>query len=291
MSTTPLPQASADAPCAVCGTGMALRPVGDSKLFVCPSCGLGRVPDVGTRPDFWEAGAEDELEHKYWTEARADMFEKALIHLESYGSPGRLIDVGGGVGHFAERALARGWDAFSVEISEPARQVAAGRLGSERSLAPEQVRERPGTFDVVTLWCVIAHVLDPVDLVRSAVDLVAPGGRILLTTPNFIFQGAAARALARLGHPYDLISRDHVLHFTPSALRKLLAAAGVESPRFVYVGSSDYCFISPRFATVLIPAKKVWNRIGAHAGVAGLPPLSSELQVIGRKAPTPATKD
>lgn len=283
MSTT-IPELAGRITCGLCGSEMRRRAVGDTDLLLCGACGLGRVPEMQAGPDFWTA-EHDELEKDYWTTRRSAMFTRALERLREGGAPGRLVDLGGGVGYFAELALNQGWDAYSVDISPAAQQAAGARLGPGRSLSPEQARELAGQCDVVTLWCVIAHVLDPLALVRQAVDLLKPGGRLLITTPNFIFQGNLARLLARLDRPYDLVCRDHILHFTPAAADRLLGRAGLDRWGYEYLGVTDNCFLSRRFARVLVPAKRVWNYAGARTTKLGLPPLCAELQIVAVKGP------
>ncbi len=262
---------------------MHRRFLGETEMLLCSGCGLGRVPGMETGPDFWTF-EDQELSKEYWTTARSGMFGKALARLESGGSKGRLLDFGGGVGYFAELALNFGWDAYSLDISEPAQKAAAERLGEERSLSPEQAERFKGRCDVVSLWCVIAHGLDPLSLVKEAVGLLKPGGRLLVTTPNFIFQGTLARLLARLDKPYDLVCRDHILHFTPRSVDKLLAEAGLATWSYEYLGVTENCFFSRRFARILVPLKRVWNFAGARTPLVGLPPLCAELQIVGLKA-------
>lgn len=271
--------------CGLCESEMNRRTVGDTDMLLCVACGLGRVPEMESGRDFWESD-DEELQKDYWTSARSGMFVKALAHLQGSGTKGRLVDLGGGVGYFAELALEQGWDAYSLDISEAAQKVAAERLGEDRSLSPKRAREFVGQCDVVTLWCVIAHVIDPLALVRQAVELLKPGGRLLITTPNFIFQGTLARLLAKMDKPYDLVCRDHILHFTPAAVDRLLTRAGLQSWVFDYLGVTDNCFLSRRFARVLVPLKRIWNYIGSHTTLVGLPPLCAELQIIAVKDPS-----
>lgn len=271
--------------CQLCAIEMEQKAVGDTPMLLCSRCGMGRVPEMETAADYWatESPHEEEFSNNYWTTAREDMFERALQHFERRSGLGRIVDFGGGVGFFAECAQKRGWDAYSVDISEPARKVAADRLGLDRSLSPEQAAGLTGTCDVVTLWCVIAHTLDPLTMVEQAVDFLKPGGLLMVTTPNFIFQGTLARLLARLDKPYDLVCRDHILHFTPRAAGKLLKRAGLESWTFEYLGVTENCFFSPRFGKVLVPLKRVWNTVGTRISSLGLPPLCAELQIVAVK--------
>ena len=271
--------------CQLCALEMEQKPVGDTRMLLCSCCGMGRVPEMETSSDYWstESPHEEEFSNNYWTTARADMFQRALQHFEHRRGAGRIVDFGGGVGFFAECALKRGWDAYSLDISEPAQKVAAERLGPDRSLAPEQAGGLAGSCDVVTLWCVIAHTLDPLTMVNEAVDLLKPGGLLMVTTPNFIFQGTLARLLAQLDKPYDLVCRDHILHFTPGAAGKLLKRAGLESWSFEYLGVTENCFFSPRFGKVLVPLKRVWNTVGTRISSLGLPPLCAELQIVAVK--------
>jgi 2-polyprenyl-3-methyl-5-hydroxy-6-metoxy-1,4-benzoquinol methylase len=142
--------------------------------------------------------------------------------------------------------------------------------------------EQDRSFDVVTMWCVVAHVPDPRALLSDAVRALRPGGVLLLTTPNLRFQMGYAAALGALGRPLDFESHDHLLHFTPSAIRRLLADVGLRAHRFTYVGITEDCVASRRLAPLLVPAKRVWNRAAVIASRAGAPLVSSELQVLAR---------
>ncbi len=267
--------------CVGCGAKTRSRQVGATpiEVCVCRCCGLGRSHGA-VRPDDYWAGAtrRGEQSDRYWADARADLFRGALARLAEL--PGRrLLDVGGGVGHFARYALDAGWDAYSSDISPFAVSEAARRLGPERSLMGFPAR-LGDTFDVVTLWCVIAHVADPRPLLEEAVRCLRTGGTLLLTTPNFQFQTFYVRALARLGRSVDLREHGHVFHFTEAALSRLLADVGVTRPSYTYLGVTGECVAEPRLGPVLVPAKRAWNQVTVAAARVGFPVLSSELQVL-----------
>ena len=250
-------------------------------MSVCSRCGFGRTLAGAANADYWDGpdGCGD-VDHRYWTEARTAIFEGALELLGANGSKGTILDIGGGVGMFAELALARGWDAYSVDVSGVAVAAAAERIGPARSLAavPEEMR---GRCDAVTLWCVVAHTVDPRAVLAEAVGALRPGGHLFLTTPNFRFQIGYATALAALGRPLDFTG--HVVHFTLDALDRTLDAVGLADLRPVFVGVTEYCVVDPRLSRWVVPAKRAWNRYARLAAQAGLPYLGSDLQVVGTK--------
>ncbi len=206
------------------------------------------------------------------------MFRRALEAIGRETGPGRVVDVGGGVGYFAATALELGWDAYSVDPSERAVQAAAARIGSNRSLV-EPLPHLVGSCDLVTLWCVVAHVPNPRAVLAQAVRLLKPTGRLLVTTPNFLFQARYAALAARLGRSIDFAAHDHLFHFTPAALTRVLADAGTEPRSFAYWGVTTECVLVKRLSRVLVPVKRLWNWSAWQLSRAGLPLYSSELQV------------
>lgn len=270
------------ASCYVCGAATRSRRVGVSNMLVCPTCGLGRTQAGVQAADYWTThdGGNREVEGPYWTDARAAVFRGALALLEATAGKGRVLDLGGGVGHFAQLALAAGWDAYSLDVSDVAVAAAAERIGGSRSLS-NIPGELAGTCDAVTLWCVIAHVEDPRAILGEALRALRPGGRLFLTTPNFRFQIAYATALARLGRPLDFSAQDHLLHFTADSLGRTLEAVGLAEWRLAFVGVTEYCVAEPRAARWAVPAKRLWNRGALGATRAHLPYLGSEFQVVG----------
>lgn len=265
----------------MCSGPTALRRVGIADMVVCHECGFGQIAGGEHTPDYW--ARTDDVEHetgeRYWT-ARLNVYRRALVAVERETGPGRLVDLGGGVGHFAQCALERGWDAYSVDVSEHAAAAAAERVGGGRSLLATPA-EMDGTCDLVTLWCVVAHVPDPRAVLADAMRLLKPGGRLLMTTPNLLFQSGYAAITARLGRPLDFVASDHVLHFTPRSIDRLLADAGASRRTFKYWGITTDCLLERRLARVLVPCKRLWNWGAWHASRIGAPAVYSELHVEG----------
>jgi SAM-dependent methyltransferase len=256
--------------CFVCGSPRVESHYGLSRFAECPVCGLGRVLGYDGGSDYWDSV---ETSDPYWGEAKRRYFLSALTVLPR----GTLLDLGGGTGEFTRVALDAGRDAYSYDIS-PEATAAARQLVGDRALS------EPATgFDVVTLWCVVAHLPEPRELLASLRTLLRPGGTLWLTTPNFAFQRRYARLLAFVHRPLLFGSGDdHLWHFTAQSLRLLLESQGFDDVRFHYRGVIDWCATGHTSSSTLIAGKRAWNGLAYSAYRLGLPLATSELQVTAR---------
>jgi len=83
--------------------------------------------------------------------------------------------------------------------------------------------ERREAFDALTLWHVLEHVPDPFGLLRDIRERSRTGTLVLLEVPNF--SSSEAERLQRRWHHLQL--DEHVTHFTPTGLERLLTRAGL----------------------------------------------------------------
>jgi 2-polyprenyl-3-methyl-5-hydroxy-6-metoxy-1,4-benzoquinol methylase len=147
---------------------------------------------------------------------------------EPYGA-NRLLDIGCGSGESLEVYRRLGWHVRGVEINQQA--VAACR---EKGLDIHQgtVFDAPfGTqrFDLILLSHVIEHVLEPVAVLRRVAELLAPQGKIVITTPN-------TRGLGFLMYGSCWLHLDaprHLFLFDANTIRLLSARAGLAVSRVV----------------------------------------------------------
>ncbi len=129
--------------------------------------------------------------------------------------PGRVLDVGCGLGFFL--SALDGWDRHGVEISAFAAEHAS-RSGEIHVGTLESAAYPRGAFDLVVTHHVIEHVADPSAFIREISRVLAPGGRLILGTPDF--DSGCAR---RFGDNYRLLHDDtHISLFDADGMHRFL---------------------------------------------------------------------
>lgn len=182
--------------CDLCGGAgqRRFRVVDGREILRCLSCGLlymrERIPDEALSAIYSES---------YYRERGMVRDDPALERSSNRerlewlpplkaGQHGRLLDVGCGIGSFLADARDEGWEIVGTEVSAWSVGIAREHFGVE--IVQGSVQEllgahwQPGTFDVVTCWHNIEHQRHPMLALKAMRDLLKPGGRLVLRTPN-----------------------------------------------------------------------------------------------------------
>ena len=142
------------------------------------------------------------------------------------------LDVGCGAGLLAEPlarlgATVTGLDAAPALIAV-AREHAAGQ-GLEIDYRAGELEGLEGQFDLVTCMEVIEHVADPAAFVRALARHLAPGGLLIMSTPNAT--GMSKLMMITIGEGFGRIPKgthDFDKFITPERMKGLLADASLK---------------------------------------------------------------
>jgi 2-polyprenyl-3-methyl-5-hydroxy-6-metoxy-1,4-benzoquinol methylase len=191
--------------------------------------------------------------------------------------PGRLLDVGCGRGDLAEWFSARGWHAAGVEPSAAAARQAAAR-GLEMHVGTlDDAPWPPASFDAVTFNHSLEHVTDPALALRHASALLSPGGRLVVSVPNF---GAWQRRLFGT-HWFPLDLPRHLQHFDRASLASMARAAGLDPVEERTSSTMGGFVISLQYR---LKGKRFWSDAATNRSMHLLYPLVVLADIVMREA-------
>lgn len=147
-----------------------------------------------------------------------------------------LLDVGCGPGLFVEAAQARGFRVTGLELNATLAQRARERTGAEVVVGDFLATPLAGRkFDVITMLDLIEHLPDPVGALAQSAELLAPGGRLVLYTPNhssvivrvadLVYRATRGRLAGPVAEIFDCT---HVVFFDVATLTRAVHAAGLD---------------------------------------------------------------
>lgn len=120
--------------------------------------------------------------------------------------PGRLLDLGCGVGHSFDALAPR--ETVGLDIS------AEALAGQDRETVVSDMRDTPfpdAAFSSVLSCHSVEHVKDPERVVAEAARLIEPGGTVVFITPNRL----------TFGRPDEIIDPFHFIEFSADQLEAL----------------------------------------------------------------------
>lgn len=221
--------------CTACGAGSP------RELFVrdgyhlveCAACGLVYVGEDPGTIDFgrlydesYYTGGQDGVFADYVGQApsRRAAARRRLFTLRRLKPGGRLLDVGCAAGFFLVEAQAH-YRVCGVELSAFSSRFAREQFGLDVVTGTlHDAAFAPASFDLVTLWDVIEHVPDPAAVLAEAARVLAPDGRVVLTTGDIGSDYARSR-----GADWHLMTPPwHLSFFSRRTIATLASRAGLQ---------------------------------------------------------------
>ncbi len=142
---------------------------------------------------------------------------------------GRLLDVGCSTGDFLSLAVAAGFEAQGVELSEASVRIAVERHGLSVQHGTVDDLDPQAEMDVITAFDVLEHIPDPMRELRAYVARLKPGGWLVMSTPNIdgLFPRLSYRVAKFLGYWPHPEPPHHLYQFGEATLRRILADQGL----------------------------------------------------------------
>jgi 2-polyprenyl-3-methyl-5-hydroxy-6-metoxy-1,4-benzoquinol methylase len=206
--------------------GLTVRRCADcATLFVAPAPSSEQLAAFYARYDvshrrYADAGV-DELRAFYLAKApTADFRIRELASMVQLSGL-RVLDIGCGRGEFLFQLQRLGAIAHGLELDTRAIELAGAlgltnvRLGSLADCASSEA------YDLVVLNDVIEHPLAPLTMLEQARDVLRPGGRILIWTPN---GELASRETTPTALRVDL---EHMQYLSPSTCLRVANLLGL----------------------------------------------------------------
>lgn len=219
---------------------------------------------------------------RFWHRGKLTMIDRLLrIHLDENA---RLLEVGCGAGNLLLQATVRGSYPVALDLSMQALTFVRSRLQAacDGPDAPrgyacvqsigEWLPVPDNSFDCIILSEVIEHLEKPQVSLREATRALRPGGRLLVTTPNYrSFWPVMEWAVDRLNMAPKMAGEQHISKFHPASLRRLLMDCGLNIEYFgtIYTLSPFLSLVSPNQADAWL-ARELDRRSGSGMILVGV---------------------
>lgn len=231
--------------CPICGCNNALNDIlftfESINTFRCNNCLALYNDKVPANPcsGWYDIKTEEgiaELPEEKTRKYRKERFGRERLNLlDSYAGPMlddvSLLDFGCGTGFFLDVATDHVASCEGVEISDMERSIAKKSTGCQvHKTIPEK------TYDVITIFDVLEHVENPLEILYELKEHLNPDGIILAYTPNWTsydFQLFGVKSTS-------YIPADHLLFFSMATVRIIASQLKMPIDYFVTAGMDIY---------------------------------------------------
>ena len=178
-------------------------------------------------------------------------FNLRLKYVEQYKKPGKLLDLGCGIGVLLSQAKRRGWDEYGLDVKKGSITYAKKHYNVkafEGTLENHKFKEN--FFDVIVMNDFLEHVPNPLDALKEARRLLKKDGLLFIATPNI------DSVMAKISKTYWLHLKpdEHIYYFSPKTIKILLEKAGfrtIKQRSFGRIRSLDIILLKMQTYTAL----------------------------------------
>ena len=221
------------AKCSLCGKDEEARLIKKEHswyIVQCKACNhvyLYPAPDKAFLREYYQTYLPlNQKQIQQWKFMMSGVFRKSISLIDKSRShkKGKLLDIGCGHGFFLRIAKEAGWDAFGLDLCEPAVKYAnsKGLNVTNSGLLEKTYKEEE--FDAVTMFYVLEHLPDPLEYLREIYRILKKDGILFLRVPHTTPIVKLFKAINIPNKLYDAPS--HISDFSPSTIKVFLQKAG-----------------------------------------------------------------
>ena len=184
-------------------------------VFQCNNCNLGMIDPI-LKVEYEKYDVDFYINNQ----PLFNVYMKEIMdYVLQYKTNGKLLDVGANIGLLANQAKNKGFEVEGIEFSKAAVEYGRKTFGIkyyEQDIVSLKLKN--DFYDVITMSHVLEHIVDPKKVISELHRILKPGGIMLLAMPNF-----ASLSAKILKSKWDSVQpEEHIWHFTPNSLTKLL---------------------------------------------------------------------
>jgi SAM-dependent methyltransferase len=209
-------------------TSLATTLDAPTKVYVCSECGHCQSDDLPSLDAFYDTDykislASDDHDQVYEVRDgksvfRTDRQAEVAINLIGMHAAAKILDYGAAKATTLRKIIAQRPNASPhvFDVSDDYRTYWASWLRNDACATYQVPSNWRGRFDVVTAHYVIEHVSNPIAVLAELRGLLAPGGKLFFSVPDWTQNTG------------DLLVVDHVNHFSETSVRVAAWHAGLE---------------------------------------------------------------
>ena len=182
-----------------------------------------------------------------------------VSHIPTFKKNGKLLDIGSSYGAYLKDKEGIGWEIFGIELNQKAAQYAKSELKIKNIQSDffENIVYEADYFDAVNMHMVLEHVYDPRFVINKINNILKKGGELMISVPDISgFEASVYRQYA-----YTLQVPQHIHHFSPKTITKLLQDNGFEVEKIIHQNFDRDMVVSSEYIPSKTLSKFLHNKL------------------------------
>jgi glycosyltransferase involved in cell wall biosynthesis/SAM-dependent methyltransferase len=210
--------------------------------------------------------------------ARADLPERCLHWMRGLIKyklpPARVLELGSAHGGFVAMMRWAGYDAAGLDLSPALVAAARERFDVPIMVGPLETQALPpGSFDAIVLMDVLEHLREPIETLRTALNILKSDGIVFLQTPCYQ-EGKTLEQMESENDPFlgQLKAEQHLFLFSRSSVQLLFRRLGVAHLQFesAIFGFYDMALVAGREPLALIAVEQSYAALESRPSARGV---------------------